>query len=48
MVEVEKSKRLKYVAVIAAAVVLLACVAAGLTISLVLINEIPFQHIWPH
>jgi DNA-binding NarL/FixJ family response regulator len=48
MVEVERSRKLRYVAVIAVAVVLLACVAAGLTVSLVLINEIPFQHIWPH
>ena len=48
MVEVEKRERLKYVAIIAAAVVLLVCVAAGLTVALVLISEIPFQHLFPH
>jgi CheY-like chemotaxis protein len=50
MVEVGKEQKgtLKYVAMIAVAAVLLACIAAGLTVSLVLINEIPFQHIYPH
>ena len=49
MSEVERKRRdtLKYVAIIAAAIVLLACVAAGLTVALVLISEIPFQHIFP-
>jgi DNA-binding NarL/FixJ family response regulator len=50
MVQVEKKRKdtLKYVAVIAAAVVLLACIAAGLAVSLTLISEIPFHHIFPH
>jgi two-component system response regulator NreC len=50
MVEVEKKRQntLKYVATIAFAAVLLGCIAAGLTVALVLINEIPFQHIFPH
>jgi hypothetical protein len=43
-----KRKNWKYVAIIAAAIVLLACVAAGLTVALVLISEIPFNHIFPH
>lgn len=44
----KKSKDLRYVAIIAAAAVLLACVAAGLTVALVLISEFPFQHFFPH
>jgi CheY-like chemotaxis protein len=50
MVEVEKKQNgtLKYVAIIAVVAVLLACIAAGLTVSLVLIDAIPFQHIFPH
>jgi CheY-like chemotaxis protein len=49
MAEVETKRKgtLKYVAVIAVAAVLLACIAAGLTVSLVLVNEIPFYHIFP-
>lgn len=49
MVEVEKKGKdtLKYVAIIAVGAVLLGCIAAGLAISLVLINEIPFSHIFP-
>jgi len=48
MVEVEHKRKdtLKYVAMIAVAAVLLACIAAGLTVSLVLIDAIPFQHIF--
>jgi hypothetical protein len=38
----------KYVAIIAAAIVLLALIGAGLTVALVLISEIPFNHIFPH
>ncbi len=50
MSELERKRqdKLKYVAIIAAAIVLLACVAAGLTVALVLISEIPFNHIFPH
>ena len=43
-----KCKNWKYVAVLATAVVLLACIAAGLTVALVLIGEIPFNHLFPH
>ena len=50
MVEVEKRRKdtLKYVAMIAVAAVLLGCIAAGLTVSLVLISEIPFHTIFGH
>jgi type IV secretory pathway component VirB8 len=50
MRELERKRpdTLKYVAIIAAALVLLACVAAGLTVALVLISEIPFQHMFSH
>ena len=50
MVQVEKKhwNTLKYVAVIAVAAVLLGCIAAGLTVSLVLISEIPFHDIFAH
>jgi DNA-binding NarL/FixJ family response regulator len=49
MVEVEKKRKdtLRHVAVIAVAAVMLGCIAAGLTVSLVLISEIPFYHIFP-
>ena len=50
MVEVEHKRKdtLKYVAMIAVAAVLLGCIAAGLTVSLVLISEIPFHTIFGH
>jgi hypothetical protein len=49
MSELERKRqdKIKYVAIIAVALVLLACVAAGLTVALVLIGEIPFNHIFP-
>ena len=50
MVQVEKKRQntLKYVAIIAVSAVLLGCIAAGLTVSLVLISEIPFHTIFGH
>jgi hypothetical protein len=50
VVQVEKRRRdtLVCVAVIAVAVVLLACIAAGVGVSLVLIDAIPFHAIFPH
>jgi len=47
-IEMKKREPLKYVAILAIAVVLLACIAAGLAVSLVLIDEIPFHAIFPH
>jgi hypothetical protein len=38
----------KYVAIATVAFVALACIAAFLTLSLTLISEIPFHHIFPH
>jgi hypothetical protein len=46
--ETERRNTWKYVAIAAVAAVALACVASFLVVSLTIISEIPFHHIFPH